>query len=122
MSKPVRKAKVLDLYESRYKLSVGNGVKANLLPDPRLRHSLVLHTALRTPIGPYQSNPSMVRASREAKISCVSWEFIGRSPPAATVEGARRSSCKAESCSTAAEFLLRAPVLEAVKGRRACNT
>jgi 5-methylcytosine-specific restriction endonuclease McrA len=41
--------------------------------------------------------------------------FIGDSLAAANVEGARRSPCKVESCTTAAGF-----VLEAVKLRRAC--
>src|SRR5215213_10221706 len=30
--------------------------------------------------------------------SCISWGFIGTSSPAASVEGARRSPCNAESC------------------------
>jgi hypothetical protein len=30
--------------------------------------------------------------------SCISWGFIGPSSPAASVEGARRSPCNAESC------------------------
>src|SRR5919107_2232683 len=59
LSKAVTKAKALDLYESRYKLSVGNGVEDYLLPDPRLRHSLIFHTALRTPIGPYQREQTL---------------------------------------------------------------
>jgi hypothetical protein len=33
--------------------------------------------------------------------------FIGSSSPAASVEGARRSPCKVESCTMAAGFVLR---------------
>jgi hypothetical protein len=47
--------------------------------------------------------------TRPWKARCTqrSWEFIGDSSPAATVGGARRSPCKAESCTTAAGCILR---------------
>src|SRR5215203_6032297 len=48
--------------------------------------------------------------SLEVYSTCVSWEFIGDSSPAATVEGARRSLCiplHSESKFTAAGFVLR---------------
>src|SRR5215204_2066335 len=49
-------------------------------------------TGLRTNASPEASAVPYGKSSRR------SWEFIGDSSPRATVEGARRSPCKAESC------------------------
>ncbi len=50
--------------------------------------------------------------------SSLSWEFIDGLSPTATVEGARRSPCNAESCTTAAGFVLRYPCARGVRVSR----
>jgi hypothetical protein len=45
-----------------------------------------------------QNAPPEASACLYVKSSRLSWEFIGGSSPRATVEGARRSLCKAEAC------------------------
>jgi hypothetical protein len=61
--------------------------------SPPMRSSTVYHGP-----GFAKNAPPEARAGPYGKSSRLSWEFIGGSSPHATLDGARRSPCKAEAC------------------------